>query len=178
VSDVKRMFVAVNLPAEIKKGIHEKLVQAIPAGKARPVETENLHVTLKFLGYLHPEKLAEVREKLQALAAVKKFEVGLAGIGEFGGRVVWLGVSKGGEEMKALSDKLDELLQVKDDRFHAHVTLARNKELKAPEVRELLAALEKEGCSWSFKAESVDVMESVLSAKGPKYALQFRQPLE
>ena len=176
-SDVKRTFIAINPPAEIKKDIYAKLVAKIPAGKAKPVETENLHVTLKFLGYLHPEKLGEVKAKLKELTTCRKFDVELKGLGEFGGRVLWLGASRGGEEMKALSDKLDELLGVKDERFHAHITLARNKELTGQEVRALLAELEKEAATWSFKAGSIDVMESVLSAKGPKYALQFRQEL-
>ncbi len=176
-SDVKRTFIAINLPPGIKKEITARVAAKIPAGKARPVEMENLHITLKFLGYLPPEKMAEVKEKLKALAAVKRFEVELGGVGEFGGRVVWLGVQKGREELAGLSQRLDEALEIKDDRFHAHVTLARNKELKPQELKELLNALERENGRWTFTAESLDLMESVLSSSGPRYSVAFKQAL-
>ncbi len=176
-NDAKRVFLAVNLPAEMRREIHAKLCAPIPGGKAKATEAENLHITLLFLGYLHPEKLVEVREKLKGLMACKKFEVELKGLGDFDGRVVWLGVTQGQEELKGLNAKLVAWLEVKDDRFHSHVTLARNKALPPAEVKELLAGLEKEGGSWVFPVESVDLMESTLSSSGPAYAVLFRQPL-
>lgn len=176
-NDAKRVFLAVNLPAEMRREIHAKLCVPLPVGKAKAMEAENLHITLLFLGYLAPEKLAEAREKLKGLAECKKFEVELKGLGEFDGRVVWLGVGKGNEELKALNARALGLLEAKDDRFHSHVTLARNKALLPTEVKELLAGFEKEGRSWVFQAESVDLMESKLSSRGPAYAVLFRQPL-
>ena len=175
-NDLRRVFIAVNLPEAVRQGL-EGLLAKIDAKKARPVERQNLHVTLKFLGYLPPQKVEETKEQLKALAEFRKFDAELQGVGEFGGRVLWVGMTKGAEELRQLSAKLDEALGITDERFHPHVTLARNKELNAAEIRQLLDELGKVAGPWTFTVQSIDLMESRLSSKGPTYGLLFRQEL-
>jgi len=66
-----RLFVALDLPGEVREGIAEWGREALADPALRPVRVESLHVTLAFLGY-RPEK--EVEE----IAAVVRKGVGPA----------------------------------------------------------------------------------------------------
>jgi len=66
-----RIFIAINFPEEIKRGLHscqEKIEELFTpyrnevsgAGPIRWTKPENLHITLAFLGYLSDEELVEV----------------------------------------------------------------------------------------------------------------------
>ena len=175
--ETTRTFIAVNLPENVKKEIFERLSSKIDKKTCKVVEQENLHVTMKFLGYLNDNNLGNLREKIKGLSELKKFEIELKGIGSFKGRVIWLGIEKGNEELKIISEKLDEFIGVKDEKFHPHVTLARNKEMGRKEADELIGKLGKENYSAIVKVESVDLMKSELSSKGPKYAVIERVEL-
>src|SRR5512139_828255 len=50
-----RLFVALDLPDEVRDGIAAWQAQALADEALRPMRPESLHVTLCFLGY-HPEK--------------------------------------------------------------------------------------------------------------------------
>lgn len=165
----KRVFIAVNLPKETKNKISKELLSIIPRKGIKPVEKENLHITLKFLGYLNEEALNEIAEKLEFAQETKKFLIELTGIGHFKKRVVWLGVKKGSEELIELSEKINEAIECAQEKFHPHVTLARNKWLKTGDVLGLLQELEKKNFFETIEAKSLDLMESVLSQSGPKY---------
>ncbi len=167
----KRIFIAINLPEETKKKIFELFSSKIDGEKCKIVEEANLHITLNFLGYLSEEAIKELKEKMNALKEEKAFEVELTGIGEFGGRVLWLGV-KNAEKIKEIQGKICELIGVRDKRFHAHITIARNKKMKAKELREKVEELKKIGFSEKIKIESIDLMESILQQKGPKYIVR------
>lgn len=168
-SNLHRIFIAVNLSKGIKSELFEKLGGKIDKKKCKLVEMANLHVTMKFLGYLNQQNLQDVKNKIEELESFGKFNMTLKSVGEFGGRVIWLGVEKGSEELRQISGKLDELLGIKDERFHPHVTLARNKELLHKDVKELVERLNKVGFEKEVFVESVDLMESVLSQEGPTY---------
>ena len=44
-----RLFVAVNVPEDVKENI-VKIIRELPKDRIRPVSRENLHYTLEFLG--------------------------------------------------------------------------------------------------------------------------------
>ena len=57
----KRIFIAVNFPDELKKEIFESISSELPKDECKIVAEANLHITLKFLGYLNEEKIAEIK---------------------------------------------------------------------------------------------------------------------
>lgn len=171
-----RVFIAVNLPEEVKRRIYERLSSRIPAEQCKVVKADNLHITMLFLGYLETEKIEEIKKKLAELD-FGKFDVVFSGIGEFNGRVVWLGVKEGSNELRAINRRLNEMLELRDERFHPHVTLARNKRLGRKEVRELVERLNSEKYETRVKVESIDIMRSVLKKTGSEYSVLFRSPL-
>ena len=175
----KRVFIAVNLPNEIKKTIFENFSLKIPKNECKIVKEENLHITLKFLGYLSEEKIGEIKEKMKELKNFEAFKIKLNKIGSFGNRVIWIGIKEGSKELKELSEKLNALLELSDEKFHAHITIARNKKLNAKQVKELIEKLNKEKshyqrCASVSTVETVDLMESKLSSAGPNYSTIFK----
>ena len=168
----KRIFIAANLPPEVKEEIYEKFSGKIPNTGCKVVVRENLHITMLFLGYWHGEKIPEVREKLNSLD-FEKFRVGIGGIGHFKGKVVWLGVLEGAEKLGELSGKLNGLFGIEDGRFHAHITLARNRSMSREEMDALLEVLGEVDFSAEIEVKGIDLMESVLTPKGAQYTKLF-----
>ncbi len=166
----KRVFLAVNLPRETRKRIASKLLALLPKKGVKPVSEENLHVTLSFLGYLPESAIKELVASLEPLSEMPCFGMRLSGIGHFKHRVLWLGLEKGREELLELNKKICDALGLKNEKFHPHVTLARNKFLGRKEFESLVSLLRGKEFSEEANALSLDVMESMLSPAGPAYS--------
>ena len=105
------------------------------AGRLRWAVTENLHLTVRFLGATAPDRIADVVAATEAAArGAAPFTVRLAGAGAFPApdrpRVVWLGIVAGASELAALAGALSGELAgrgwERDERpFRAHLTLGR-----------------------------------------------------
>ena len=105
------------------------------AGRLRWAVTENLHLTVRFLGATAPDRVPDLVAATEAAAeAAAPFTVRLAGAGAFPApdrpRVVWLGIVEGAPELAALAKELGEQLAAhgweRDERpFRAHLTLGR-----------------------------------------------------
>ncbi|WP_372749649.1 RNA 2',3'-cyclic phosphodiesterase [Litorivivens sp.] len=132
-----RLFVAVPLSQSLKERL-----QAIQPPKTRgitPMEPDNLHLTLQFIGEADPEAV------LEALASVKarSFELEFTELSQFRNGVIWLGV-KDNTELKALQlavlkALLKAGLPLEKKRFVPHVTLARYKRhVPQPIINELI----------------------------------------
>lgn len=134
-SRVIRCFVAVEIPESIQtllKRVQTDLQSHIH--KASWTESGNFHLTLKFLGDVHPEAINDVSEALQRVADTHPpFSIAFGGIGTFPNlarpRVVWMGIKQGASTVtrlaKAVNLELTDLGFSTDNRFHPHLTLAR-----------------------------------------------------
>ena len=172
-SESKRLFFAANIPEEVKRLISEKLLPLIPADSWGKVPQENLHVTMLFLGQLPAEAVERLRAQAEQLKNSNAFEAELQGIGHFNGRVLWIGFGKGGDEFRGLCEKLQAAVGVRDERFHPHVTLARNKGMGRKETLALAEKLQKTGFSAKISVKSIELMESILRQPAPKYKRVF-----
>ena len=171
-----RLFVAVNLPEKTKNGI-AAFLESIPKDGWGKVRQENLHITLCFLGWIEESKLNEIKTELEKLSGFGEFEMELNGFGHFDGRVLWIGIGKGAEELNALSKKTGKLLGAIDERFHAHITLARNKGAKRKYAAEIIEKLRKTAYREKIIVKSIDLMESRLQTIGPVYRKLFEASL-
>ncbi|MBJ7603183.1 MAG: RNA 2',3'-cyclic phosphodiesterase [Candidatus Dormibacteraeota bacterium] len=111
----------------------------------RWVEPQNLHLTLRFLGYLDETTVARLITELSGLRA-QPFELGVSELGIFGGsglaRVVWLGVRRGAQPLIELAAQVEDVcrrvgLPPADRQFRAHVTLARARDRRGAPLGEL-----------------------------------------
>jgi len=172
-----RLFTAVECPGDVKDRLLEAQRQAIGLGGMKPVEYDNLHLTLKFLGEVDGLKADKVKE---ALGSVKhgRFEVRLKGLGVFPNpgyvRVVWAGVEAGFKEVVELEGEIDSALKPlgfeADVRFHPHVTLARVKGAVDKEGLRRLLDSGRDVEFGSYTAGGFKLMESKLTPKGPVYS--------
>jgi len=177
-----RTFIAVGISSEVRERIAQ--IQAeFKKGDAdvKWVEPENLHLTLKFLGEVSEEKISGVIEKTRMAAyGISNFRVHLSGFGSFPNlkfpRVVWIGIKEGSEELKNLSERIEENLSqlgfAKEKReFSAHLTIGR---VRSPrEKGKLVKKIEELERSdvGEFSVDRVLVMESQLSSRGPTYRI-------
>jgi 2'-5' RNA ligase len=132
-----RLFVAVELPDDARAAI----TRAVDAIGVRPglrwTPTEQLHVTLLFLGAVEPELVPTIGGRLAEIAAAgAPFRLSLAGLGRFPARgkvrVLWVGLRDADGALAALAaatkSSLHDLVVTEERPFHAHITVARARE--------------------------------------------------
>ena len=178
-----RSFVSIDLEDEQILSKVESIMSSLSSlgGDLKPVERENIHLTLKFLGNVSPEKLAEVKS---ALAEVKfqPFSLEIKGAGAFPSlkrmNVVWVGVGEGWSQVELIFEQTEKLLhQVGFSRetrpFSPHITIARVRSGRnRDEIASFLGHLAEESFG-TFNAEHVRLKQSILSSSGPRYSTLF-----
>jgi 2'-5' RNA ligase len=175
-----RLFVALNLPKKerdrIFKTTRHLREEELPI---RWVEAGHYHLTLKFLGEVHPDRVEHVQRVLDRVAAgTPSFDVKVGGFGAFPTvrrpRVLWLGADPS-PALRCLKQDLEwALAECGFDRetraFHPHLTLGRSGDDEAAGVfrglDETLAAMDYSG---TFTVRVIDLMCSQLSREGPSY---------
>jgi 2'-5' RNA ligase len=182
--DLDRLFVGVPVPSEALAACAALLdgVRAQHGGRGvRWVSTENLHLTLRFLGLLPPSRIGALGGAVDAAATgIPPFEVVLAGAGAFPGdrrpRAIWLGIDRGADELGQMSRALDAALvrlgMAPDDRpFRPHLTVARTDAAGTTGSVVVAAALREAAESWSvrFTADRIVLYRSHLGGGAPRY---------
>jgi len=171
--ETARLFFAVNFSDKLKDRIFNELVEAIPKNGFGKVSRENLHITLVFLGYCGKEKIAELAKNVEALKDFEGFEAELNCIGHFKGNVLWLGTGKGTGEFNLLSKRLCNAIDVPNEEFHAHVTLARNKGAGKTELDAAVENLRQKKFFEKIRVRGFDLIQSSLTPKKPVYKKLF-----
>ncbi len=167
-----RLFVALAFPEDIAARL-DGLTGGMPG--ADWVESDNYHLTLRFLGETPEDRAEDLAYALMGVRAAP-FDIELSGVGHFSTgeevRALWAGVRKS-PELEALRHKIDETCRrqgfVNDERkFHPHVTLARLKDAPLAKIQDFLAqnALFKAG---PVRVASFALYSSLRRAGGPVY---------
>ena len=169
-----RLFIAIEIPEEIKEYISTIQNQlSYNYSKIKPVTKQQMHLTLKFLGEVQPNKAKETIEALKQIK-FKKFNFNLDSVGIFPNksniRVVWLGL-KPEEDIinlqKEIDDKLERLFD-KDRDFKPHITLCRVKHIENKNAFiEKIKNLRIE--SKNIDVSSFKLIKSTLTKNGPVY---------
>lgn len=167
-----RLFIALELPEEVKEELL-KVQKLLPEAKMRPVGKEQMHLTLKFLGEVTPEKAERVKECLKKVE-LKPFRTCLSKIGVFPSesyiRVVWVGLEPE-QEIVELQKAIDSSLEKdfpKDKQFKAHLTLARVKFVK--DKKAFVEGVKKiKATPISFDVKDFRLKKSTLMLTGPIY---------
>ncbi len=131
-----RLFIAVELPPEVRTAVHEALDplrDRFP--RIRWVASENLHVTLRFLGEVAAEREGELEGCMQAVAQRwEPFELSCSGVGAFpsgrSAKTVCVGFDDPEGRLKRLAADLEDELAAgfgREERaFKPHLTVARS----------------------------------------------------
>jgi RNA 2',3'-cyclic 3'-phosphodiesterase len=178
-----RLFVAVEIDdraRRVARGAQEKLQRALNSTlKARWVPSENLHLTVRFIGHVQDARVSALIEALAPPLDIPPFDVQLGGWGVFPRtgppRAVWVGLTQGLSELASIHDALNQRLQPlgfepEGRAFSAHLTIARIKHAPKGAGRTVHAALDRITIPATRVAVSrATVFESHLSPKGPRY---------
>lgn len=177
-----RLFIAINFTVKDRQRMYSagrKLRDAdLPV---RWVDTEQLHMTLKFLGEVRSERVDDVKAAVATVAAkTEPFTLVMQGAGAFPTmrrpKVIWLGADAS-PELRCLKHDLEwELAPQGFERevraFHPHVTLGRaTKQARAGDFRGFEEIVDAMEFRREITVRRVDLMESYLSAKGARYEI-------
>ncbi len=144
-------------------------------------KTEQIHLTLKFLGNVARENLAELKTAFaEAGAGTGKLSLELSGSGAFPSldfpRIVWVGIGGDVERLRGLQQRLQQNLapwsaREENREFHPHLTVARIRRPN-PRLARAVGALLRDtpfqaAAQWS--AAHMELMWSRLGGAGPRY---------
>ena len=170
-----RTFVAIEISNDdVKKSIKD--FQNDLKINAKPVNLEQLHFTLQFLGEISEEQAQKVIESLRKIE-FSEFAINLKGIGAFPKpkfpRVIWVGTDeKGGKNLIELAKKVETLLKplglVSDKPFKPHITIFRIKK----KIGDITEDLNKQRIIdfGMQKISSIKLKKSELTSEGPIYS--------
>jgi 2'-5' RNA ligase len=153
-------------------------------GDLKPIERENIHLTLKFLGNVSATRLEEIKSALSQVT-FPPFSLEIKGVGAFPNlkrmNVIWVGIGEGWSQVELIYEQTEKLLHKlgfsRETRpFSPHITVARVKSgRKRDEIAAFLGHLTDESFG-TFLVESVRLKQSILSPSGPKYSTLFEVP--
>ncbi len=177
----KRIFVAINLPDQAKDYLVGLQKQAQALGfPIRPVDRANLHLTLVFLGTVGKEKIPTITSSVaEAVRGKPDFPIQLGRTAVFtslGKLSSWhvslLGNAVLSEIFRDLTRKLlaQRFTISTEHKFEPHITLGRFSASVSDRLN-VATLLELPVRAVSFRAMSLDVMESDLRSRPPRYYL-------
>ncbi|MEM1541512.1 MAG: RNA 2',3'-cyclic phosphodiesterase [Ignisphaera sp.] len=179
-----RCFIAIEIENDevLREIIKVKEELSIRGLDIKPVEDENIHLTLRFLGGISQNSFEVVKEMLSSFSqTINRFEIEIRGLGAFPSivnpRVIWVGIGKGVEELYQIRKIIDHEISKnklydihKDEQeFHPHITLARVKSLRNIES---FYDFYKHYNDYLFGVSSVTkikLKQSILRPQGPIY---------
>jgi 2'-5' RNA ligase len=181
---VKRTFIAINLPDEVKKKfdpVIEELKKLNPDYGIKWVASENLHLTLHFFGDLNEKQIALAEEGIEEITKnIQSFEITTGDFGCFPNEQephVFFAAIKNTEILHDLIGKLEVMLEnlgykVDTRPWQAHLTLGRIKDWSRCKIASVEIPV------INFTVKSVELMESELTPDGSVYSVIKFFPLK
>lgn len=180
-----RSFIAIELSDEVKSGLRQLQAELKSPGHifVKWVATEGIHLTLKFLGNISPQKVSEITRVIeQATAGVSPFRLKVSEVGGFPNlrqpRVLWVSVGGEVEKLLVLQQRIDNGLVplgfAKEARpFTPHLTLARVREGALSQDRQVFGEMvtkKSPKIDYEMAVEGVNLMRSQLLPTGAVYS--------
>ena len=180
-----RSFIAVELPQEVRSGLHHLQAELRQPRHAfvKWAAPEGIHLTLKFLGNIAPQKVSEITAVMeQASQGVSSFQLKIGGLGAFPDfrrpRVLWVGIGGEVDRLVDLQQRLDRGLvplgfAPETRPFTPHLTLARLRQGTSPQdQRDFGESVMKTPLevTYEMNVSSLSLMRSQLLPGGAVYS--------
>jgi 2'-5' RNA ligase len=183
-----RLFVAIPIPPEIQESLAiatRHLAGVLPGANVSWTRPGNFHLTIRFLGEVDGARMDALSACLAASARqIPRLHLRWEQLGVFPHlrrpRVLWAGIKEDTGHLAALAAQLAQATAPfstapVEDRFAAHVTLGRIRQIATPGlaalVREISGAERKAWGAW--EAEGLQLFESELHSSGSRHTVRF-----
>ncbi|WP_248907583.1 RNA 2',3'-cyclic phosphodiesterase [Halocatena marina] len=173
-----RLFVSVDLDANDELRTAQVPFETLDG--VRLVDPEQVHITLKFLGSVDPNRLGTVETTLAesiAAADVSSFNAHAREYGVFPSHdyisVIWVGIRNDGGRLRLLHEAIEERMieigfEPADHAFTPHATIARMDHAGGKaHVQKILS--ERGPDLGRFEISEIHLTESTLTSDGPAY---------
>lgn len=175
----KRLFIAINLPDELKQKIADFLKPIKEDYKKFPqvkwVDPKIMHITVAFLGNIEDSRIDQLQSIINAEAGeYKATELQTNGFSAFPNmknpNVIYLKAIEKKNILQNLQKKLTKSLEQNnfpnEHRFWTpHITICRIKEPRQIDLKNWAFD------NYSFEVNTIDLMESKLGVSGPAYSI-------
>jgi len=174
-----RAFIAIDIEEPVIVGRIVNIRDAFVGTGApmKPVEDYNLHLTIRFLGYIPMSLIDDIHRVLESVE-FKPFKMKLAGVGAFPSivrpRVIWIGVREGADVLRSIYEQVERGLRriglrAEREEFVPHVTLARLKGSR--NIERVVKLLEefKDVEVGEVEVRCIRLKQSILQRSGPIY---------
>jgi 2'-5' RNA ligase len=180
-----RTFIAIDIPQSVQEAMEHLSLELRKAGAAVTwVKPGRMHLTLKFLGNVPPEKIDEISKAMaDAATQCHPFALRPEGCGAFPGmknmRVVWVGLQADLDPLKRLQQRVEEAMESlgfeREERsFKPHLTLGRVKGRKNMEALQQAVLSQRDFALEAFDVFELVLYKSELRPEGAHYTPLFR----
>ena len=181
----KRLFIGIPAGRKIQAILFD--IQSSIGHNSRQIRwipSENIHITLSFLGNVHLDNIPKLTKALEDALDLDHLRISIEKTGIFPSpnfpKILWLGVGRGKQKMMALHEQIDEeVAPFKAGRkkygFIPHITIGRV--ARSYGKINVLPFLDHVYSPRELDVNSVALYESQLLAEGGEYKVLTRFPL-
>ena len=184
INNDKRIFIGISI-GHIIKSILPSLKSTIPSSRdiIRWVPTENIHLTLSFLGNISERKISNITQSVENEITFNNFKIKIEGTGVFPStispKILWTSISKGVNELILLHQYIEKLVRKynafnKKEKFMPHITIARIR--RSQRKINVLPFLNTVYSPIELDINSICLFESLLSPEGAQYTVLTEFP--
>jgi 2'-5' RNA ligase len=183
-----RSFIAIDIPQETRDRL-AKIQEELKRSRAgvRWVRPGSIHLTLKFLGNVHPAQIDDIAEvAAQVVRDEPVLTLVLAGLGGFPSqrnpRVIWVGIQGDVQRLTGIQARLEQDVvplgfAPEQREFRPHLTLGRVKDKRNRQALiDAMASLKLPEFN-SFDVTEIILYKSDLRPTGAIYSKLHRMPL-
>lgn len=188
-----RAFIAIELPIQTRNAIEKQTAhmrQTLGSDLIRWVPSENMHLTLKFLGEVASSHLNFLKQMLTHTADLySQFDLQIGGLGSYpttrNPRILWIGISPP-IDLPSLQKHIEEGVvrlgyEQEERTFSPHLTIGRVRQnANMADLPKIRAVLDKTqlGNIDIARVDSIHLFKSDLNPSGSVYTKLFSAPLK
>jgi RNA 2',3'-cyclic 3'-phosphodiesterase len=182
-TSVLRLFLAIEIPDDVReelRRLQSKLESLLPPRAVRWTKPEQFHLTLKFLGNVPVADVDALSGEVRAVCdTARPMRLRAEGLGFFpdaqSPRVFWVDIKSVDGLLMDFQRQLDLAVQrfaeKQENKFTAHVTLARFEKMRNSDTEKLRAAIAVGKTFGEWVAGEVRLIKSSLQPSGALHAI-------
>jgi len=187
-----RCFIAIELEEKIKNQLAEQqrlFRKRLSSNESsiKWVKSEQIHLTLKFLGNVADQDIREICDAVSRAAS--EFQPFLFSVGTCGcfppkgaARVLWIGITEGQPELKLLAKRVDHWVNklgfpLEKRAFSGHLTLARIRQANVGKAVHSVVDKTSIEILGQQRVSAITLFQSELRPGGPVYTPMHHAPL-